>query len=178
MIVKDPSLAGESHLLETTSTTETAVPPYDPPEYISQSQFRVGRGVTTAPFVTPSQLKVHLGLLKAFRELRLKVQDNSDVSDAFPPLAGALDPEARWVWFLELALERYVTSSPLQNQLGIVPRRFRRWVLALGVLRTSPTAVDNPPLDVWLIWHAYMLNPTYETTPYLSGAIFVLLRPP
>jgi hypothetical protein len=22
--------------------------------------------------------------------------------------------------------------------------------------------VDNPPLDVWLIWHAYMLNPTYD----------------
>ena len=24
-------------------------------------------------------------------------------------------------------------------------------------------AVDNPPLDVWLIWHAYMLNPTCES---------------
>lgn len=110
MIVKDPSPAAQSHLLETTSTTETAPPPYDPPEYISQSQFRVGRGVTTAPFVTPSQLKLHLGLLRAFRELQLKVQDNSDVSTTFPPLAGALDPEARWVWFLELALERYATS--------------------------------------------------------------------
>ena len=106
MIVKDPP-PGQPDLLETTSTAETAVPPYDPPEYISQSQFRIGRAVTTAPFVTPSQLKIHLGLLRAFRDLKLKVQDNSDVGNAFPPLAGALDQEARWVWFLELALERY-----------------------------------------------------------------------
>ena len=103
MIVKGSSL----DQLETTSTTETAVPLEDPPEYISQSCFYVGRAVTLVPFVTPSQLKTHLGLLRAFRELRLRVQENSDIVNAFPPLAGALDPEARFVWFLELALERY-----------------------------------------------------------------------
>lgn len=165
MIVKDSS-PGQPGLLEATTTTETIVPPYDPPEYISQSQFRVGKGVTTAPFVTPSQLKAHLGLLRAFRDLKLKVQDNSNPSNVFPPLAGALDPEARWVWFLELALERYVRflRFAFSNELEMVALRFRRWVLALGVLRTLPTAVDNPPLDVWLVWHAYMLNPTYEKT--------------
>lgn len=42
--------------------------------------------------------------------------------------------------------------------------------MALGVLRASQTDVDNPPPDVWLIWHAYMLNPTYEKA-YLSKAI-------
>jgi len=111
MIVKDSS-PGQPDPLETATTTETVVPPYDPPEYIAQSQFRIGKGVTTTPFVTPSQLKVHLGLLRAFRDLKLKVQDNSDPSNMFPPLAGALDPEARWVWFLELALERYVRLLP------------------------------------------------------------------
>lgn len=158
MIVK-----GSSHL-ETNSTIDTVVPPDDPPEYISQSQFHVGKAVTLVPFVTPSQLKVHLGLLRAFRELKLKVQENPDVPNVFPPLAGALDPEARWVWFLELALERYVIHhhSPFNSELRTTPPRFRRWVLALGVLRASPTAVDNPPLDVWLIWHAYMLNPMYD----------------
>jgi len=55
----------------------------------------------------------------------------------------------------------YPPLSTFYNGLRLVPRRFRRWVLALGELRTSATAVDNPPLDVWLIWHAYMLNPTY-----------------
>lgn len=102
MIVK-----GSSQLLETSSTAETAVPPGNPPEYISQSQFRVGKAVTLVPFVTPSQLRVHFGLLRAFGELKLKVQANTDVGNVFPPLAEALDPEARWVWFLELALERY-----------------------------------------------------------------------
>jgi hypothetical protein len=123
MISKNSS-PGQSHLLETASTTETAAPPYDPPEYTPQSQFPVGRAVTTAPFVTPSQIKIHLGLLRAFRELKLKVQATSDVADAFPPLAGALEPEARWVWFLELALERYAIHrlSPFRfrNELGIV----------------------------------------------------------
>jgi len=162
MIVKGPS-TDQSHLLETTSTTETAVPPHDPPEYISQSQFHVGKAVTLTPFVTPSQLKVHLGLLRAFRELKLKVQESPDIANTFPPLAGALDPEARWIWFLELALERYAGHhhSLFYGGLRVVAYRFRRWVLALGELRTSAAAVDNPPLDVWLIWHAYMLNPTY-----------------
>jgi len=108
MIVKGSS-PSQSGLLETTSTTATAVPPDHPPEYISQSQFDVGKAVTLVPFVTPSQLKIHLGLLEAFRELKLKVQENTDIANAFPPLAGALDSEARWVWFLELALERYAT---------------------------------------------------------------------
>ena len=162
MIIKGSS-SSQSHL-ETNSTTEAVVPPHDPPEYISQSQFHVGKVVTSVPFVTPSQLKVHFGLLRAFRELKLKVQDNSNVVNAFPPLAGVLDPEARWVWFLELALERYVIHRylPFNSGRRITPPRFRRWVLALGVLRASLTAVDNPPLDVWLIWHAYMLNPTYD----------------
>jgi len=105
MILKGSS-PGQSHPLETTSTTEIVVPPHDPPEYIAQSQFHVGKAVTLVPFVTPSQLKIHLRLLRAFRELKLKVQENLDIASAFPPLAGALDPEARWVWFLELALER------------------------------------------------------------------------
>lgn len=106
MIVK-----GSSHPPETDSTAETAVPPDDPPEYIPQSWFHVGKGVALAPFVTPSQLKVHLGLLRAFRELKLKVQEKPDAVNAFPPLAWALDPEARWIWFLELALERYAVRS-------------------------------------------------------------------
>jgi hypothetical protein len=116
MIVKDSS-PGQPHLLETASTAETVVPPQDPPEYIAQSQFSVGRAVTTAPFVTPSQIRIHLGLLRAFRDLQLKVQENPDIANTFPPLAGALDREARWVWFLELALERYAIHPLLPFKL-------------------------------------------------------------
>jgi len=107
MIVKGPSESvGQSHLLGSASTTETAVPLHDPPEYISQSQFHVGKAVTLTPFVTPSQSKIHLGLLRAFRKLKFQVQEGSDIASAFPPLAATLDAEARWIWFLELALER------------------------------------------------------------------------
>jgi hypothetical protein len=115
MLAKDPSV-DQSPVLETTSTTETVIPLHDPPEYIYQSQFHVGKGVTRVPFVTPSQLKIHLELLRAFRELQLRVQADSDVANTFPPLAGALDADARWVWFLELALERCVINrrSPAQ----------------------------------------------------------------
>ena len=89
-------------------TASTSVPPDNPLEYIPQSQFNVGKAVTTAPFVTPSQIKTHLGLLRAFRELELKVKDPTT---SFLGRARALDPEARWVWFLELALERYAIHS-------------------------------------------------------------------
>lgn len=139
MIIKGSS-PSQSHL-ETNSATETVrVAPGDPPEYISQSHFHVGKAITSVPFVTPFQLKVHLGLLRAFRELKLKVQEDSNVANAFPPLAGALDPEARWVWFLELALERFVIyrhfafqqrthNSPSQiSEMGSRPRRIARIV--------------------------------------------------
>jgi hypothetical protein len=108
IITKVPDSSGQLDTLETASTTETAVPAGDPPEYALQSQFRVGRVITPAPLLTPSQIKVHLGLLRAFRELKLKVQEISDDASALPPLAVTLDSEARWVWFLELALERCV----------------------------------------------------------------------
>ena len=103
--------SGQYDALETDPITETAVPAEDPPEYALQSQFRIGKAVTPTPLLTPSQIRIHLGLLRAFRGLKLKVQDSSNVANAFPPLAGALDSEARWVWFLELALERCARST-------------------------------------------------------------------
>ena len=34
--------------------------------------------------------------------------------------------------------------------------RFRRWLLLLA---TAEGFFVTPPVDVWLIWHVYMLNP-------------------
>ncbi|KAF9643717.1 hypothetical protein BDM02DRAFT_3191302 [Thelephora ganbajun] len=143
MIVKG-SPPPQSRLLETTSTTETAVPPHDPPEYISQSQFRVGKAVTLVPFVTPSQLKIHLGLLRAFRELKLKVQESPDITNAFPPLAGALDPEARWVWFLELALERHISEMDSSSRCIAWYAEDLERVHVLAELKNLPVA----PIDL------------------------------
>jgi hypothetical protein len=59
--------------------------------------------------VTISQLKAHLRLLRGFKELKNRVTDleaNQDVRNKVPPLAQELEPQQRWTWFLELALER------------------------------------------------------------------------
>ena len=75
----------------------------------NQVRLPVGGKVPKESFVTVSQLKTHLGLLRAFRELKDRVVDleaNNDVRDKLPPMAQELGPQERWTWFLELALER------------------------------------------------------------------------
>ena len=86
-----------------------------PPLSLEQIRFPVGGKVPKDPLVTPSQLKTHLGLLRAFRELKDRVTDlevSQDARDKLPPLAQELGPQERWTWFLELALERYVPRNP------------------------------------------------------------------
>ncbi|KZV60866.1 hypothetical protein PENSPDRAFT_564730, partial [Peniophora sp. CONT] len=53
----------------------------------------------------------------------------------------------RWTWFVHLAVERF------DRWIRQVPRTSSRGV-------DSPwNADDAPPLDVWMVWHAYLLNP-------------------
>ena len=88
--------------------------PAPPPYYLGVS-FPVGGKVPNNSFVTAPQLKAHLGLLRAFRELKNRVTDleaNQDVRDKLPSLAQELGPQDRWTWFLELALERCVLCNP------------------------------------------------------------------
>jgi len=64
-----------------------------------------------------------------------------------PPLISELDGEQRWSWFVNLAVER-----------------FQRWVENLSPpskLNTLEKFVRRnlPPLDVWMVLHAYLLNP-------------------
>ena len=75
----------------------------------NQVRLPVGGKIPKESFVTVSQLKTHLGLLRAFRELKDRVIDleaNQDVRGRLPPMAQELGPQERWTWFLELALER------------------------------------------------------------------------
>ena len=79
-----------------------------------QVRLPVGGKIPEESFVTVSQLKTHLGLLRAFRELKDRVvnlEANQEVRDKLPPMAQELGPQERWTWFLELALER----SSLRN---------------------------------------------------------------
>ena len=66
--------------------------------------FTIGAHSTPSPLVQISQVKGHLALLRAFAELRAKVESTSPeewgVSNV-PP-----DQERRWNWFVALAVER------------------------------------------------------------------------
>ena len=123
----------------------------------------MGGKIPTHPFVSITQLKAHLGLLRAFRELKSRVTDleaNQDVRNKLPSLAQELEPQDRWTWFLELALERSVLRKPRARLAEPSLCRFHRWVSKLSAFLQPNGTLHNPPLDVWLVWHAYMLNPT------------------
>ncbi|KAI0050300.1 hypothetical protein FA95DRAFT_1603654 [Auriscalpium vulgare] len=104
--------------------------------------YRIGTANLQVPLVKVKHLQCHLNLLGAFAQLRQEVE----ASDAaLPEAAMRLETERRWAWFVGLAVER-----------------FERWVKNINLAPTNPKEFAHaaaPPLDVWLVWHAYMLNP-------------------
>ena len=67
-----------------------------PPYHLEQVRIPVGGKVPKDSLVTTSQLKTHLGLLKAFRELKDRVTDleaNQDVRNKLPSMAQELGPQ-------------------------------------------------------------------------------------
>lgn len=88
----------------------THAPSPEPPSY-DNTAFFIGTRTVAHPLVSTEQLKSHLRLLGMFALMKRKVQDPSldpQLSEAIPALAMTLSPEERWVWFLELAVERCV----------------------------------------------------------------------
>ncbi|KAJ6555800.1 hypothetical protein B0H19DRAFT_1151153 [Mycena capillaripes] len=125
----------------------------DAPPYNAPTAFTIGCH-TTGPFVRTQQLKEHLALLHAFADLKTKVEALADGEIAQMPS----DTERRWAWFVGLAVER-----------------FEKWCKAL---RRSDAEVEFetvlPPIDVLMVWHAYLLNPGWyaedvERMPELEG---------
>ena len=81
-----------------------------PPSY-DNTTFTIGDRTVSRPLVSTEQLKSHLRLLGIFTLMKQKVENpDSDpqLAETIPLLAKALPPGNRWVWFLELAVERYV----------------------------------------------------------------------
>lgn len=118
--------------------TETRVPAQ--PHLINPVYVRGHRTRSKVHLVTPSQLKGHLALLHAFHELKKKVQEGVD--DRFPEYTRTLDGERRWTWFVALAVER-----------------FDRWCITIK--HTDEEWMGLPPIDVVMVWHAYLLNPSW-----------------
>ena len=94
--------------------------------------YRVG-SLDQVNFVTFGELHRHLRLLGAFTALRRRVET--------APYHGVDDPRAKWTIFAHFAAYRYET--------------YIKEVVAAG----SGT-VTLPPLDVAMIFHTHLLNPT------------------
>jgi len=110
--------------------------------------FPVGSHSLTKPLVGIEYVKAHLTLLGAFNALGKRVE--TCALEDLPELARGLDstPQTprRWAWFACLAVERF--------------RRWTKHVIANQDIESWVKA-EMPPLDVLMVWHAYMLNPTW-----------------
>ena len=128
------------------------------------SAFKVVTRNVKRQLVTLEEVKTHLRLLRAFRLFKKKVEDpysDPEVAGLVPPVGKVIGVKGRWLWFLEMAVERFVCFSWVKfpavcSSTGCYHCRFRRWVLLLA---TMEGFFVMPPVDVWLIWHTYMLNP-------------------
>ncbi|KAI9572327.1 hypothetical protein HD554DRAFT_1671379 [Boletus coccyginus] len=103
--------------------------------------YTVGRN-QTRPLVKAKHLRGHLALLHAFDILRRDVE-SGDVS-RFPQDVRIMDAETRWGWFVSLAVER-----------------FQRWCVSVRDVQAGTIKNKLPPIDVVMVWHAYLLNPIW-----------------
>ncbi|KAF8816815.1 hypothetical protein BYT27DRAFT_7206959 [Phlegmacium glaucopus] len=137
------------------------------PHQISPTQFNIGFERTQEPLVNISLVKGHLALLHAFADLKKHVEG---LQEAIPQMPA--DLERRWAWFVALAVERFdVWCHKLQPPRG--PRDWNPEPGILGPPWQPPDAekgleVTLPPLDVMMVWHAYMLNPMYFWTRWYA----------
>ena len=75
-----------------------------PPAYTAPSSYRIGGQMLTSPLVTVPQLKAHLSLLRAFKQLRTVIDEGKD--PRLPEFTRSMDALPRWAWFVGLAVER------------------------------------------------------------------------
>lgn len=155
------TVAGPSSNVSLPSRLSTSHVP--PNTKLQLSGFSVVAGRAKRQLVTVEEIKTHLRLLRAFRLFKEKVENlysDPEVSGIVPSVGKVIGAKGRWLWFLEMAVERSVTgfsSFAWQLMDGGFCYRFRRWVVLLD---TRMGSFVIPPVDVWLIWNTYMLNPT------------------
>jgi len=95
------------------------------------------------PILDPGELKAHLNLLRAFHDLKSQVENGSKLEFD----ARTLSAEERWKSFVQASVER-----------------FYGWISGLRVGGDDMIErMKFPSLDICLVWHAYMLNPSRYT---------------
>ncbi|CAL1714258.1 unnamed protein product [Somion occarium] len=117
-----------------------------PPSYSAPKSYKIGSRTLGSPLVDINQLKAHLALLHAFKLLRADIQSKSAEELELPAVVDRLGENERWAWFVGLALER-----------------FQRWVETVKYSSEISEWIEQelPPLDVLMVWHAYLLNPIW-----------------
>ena len=89
-----------------------------PPQYSDSTGFSIGGRSLKSPLVTVEQVKTHLKLLRAFKLFQEKVEDpysDPGMEDVLPPIGRSVGAKGRWLWFLEMAVERcahFFRASP------------------------------------------------------------------
>ncbi|TFK33265.1 hypothetical protein BDQ12DRAFT_738868 [Crucibulum laeve] len=107
-------------------------------------KFKIGTTKTYGPLVGVPEIKAHLAVLHGFSELKAQVDVLGSGDQVRLPDMPA-DKDRRWTWFVGLSLER-----------------FDRWCHSLRAQDVAmPLIQVVPPLDVLMVWHAYMLNPRW-----------------
>ncbi|KAF9465390.1 hypothetical protein BDZ94DRAFT_1160104 [Collybia nuda] len=120
-------------------------PPHDTngtSTFVFPTTFPIGTK-RTSPLVNTAQLRGHLFLMRAFMELKEQVRTIHEHPKAV--LYQIPKHEIyRWAWFVGLAVER-----------------FTLWCLSINHDNTHGKSIIDilPPIDVIMVWHAYMLNP-------------------
>jgi len=125
------------------------------------------------PTLNPSELKAHLNLLRAFHDMKSKVEDGTKLG----PDGHSLSPEIEWKSFVQASVERYIVCEcALRGMMIICCVRFQGWVSSLKINDNDVAEkIECPPLDACLVWHAYMLNP--RRGPFMSYAREIWLIP-
>ncbi|KAI6032234.1 hypothetical protein BKA83DRAFT_4211506 [Pisolithus microcarpus] len=136
-------------------------PPPPWPNLFSQPPptYMIGPRKPSNPLVTVEQVQDHLQLLSAFHRLKMTVEECRD--NRIPRFAVRMDSDRRWRWFVHLAIDR-----------------FEKWVAALQHAAAGRfLAKYHPPLDVCIVWHAYMLCPSWYAEDCQRLTMLQYLRP-
>ncbi|KAJ7600398.1 hypothetical protein C8J56DRAFT_767239 [Mycena floridula] len=131
-----PYNSGVHSLSPPGSSSTTSAPFTSKESNFLDTYFKIGDVATVASLVDVEWVKGHLRLLRAFAELKTKVESLDSSAWGIPDVPQ--HAERKWAWFVGLAVER-----------------FERWMES-----TASIDLQNlPPLDVIMVWHAYLLNP-------------------
>ncbi|OAX31710.1 hypothetical protein K503DRAFT_811028, partial [Rhizopogon vinicolor AM-OR11-026] len=126
-----------------------------PPYTTLQEMFTIGRH-STHHLVRPDQLKAHLQLLAAFDHLKQRVVASESL------IAGLeTDSEKRWVWFVNLAVERWYAEDTMRLSKLKPLTRFSDYFSQLTSYQANPDLLttDTPQHERVSAWERRTQTP-------------------